>query len=181
MIMNTLCYLPVPALQHFLGSAQRLIEYGRNSLERGKVQETNMTIFSKAFTDNGVSANSLSDVEKIREAKSMIIAGTDTTAITLTYLVWAVLKYPNVQQKLVQEVETLPPDFNSQDARKLPYLSMVTDEAMRLYGAVPGGLPRTVPKGGRELGGYFFPEGTVVTTQAYTLHRDPSVFTQPLE
>ncbi|KAJ9656959.1 hypothetical protein H2201_008362 [Coniosporium apollinis] len=180
-IMKTICYLPIPALQHFLGSRQRLIEYGRNSLQRGKVQENDMTIFSKVFADNGVSANSLSDFEKIREAKSMIIAGTDTTAITLTYLVWAVLKHPEVQQKLVEEVKTLRPDFNSQDARKLRYLSMVTDEALRLYGAVPGGLPRTVPKGGRELGGYFFPEGTVVTTQAYTLHRDPSVFAQPLE
>lgn len=29
------------------------------------------------------------------------------------------------------------------------------------------------------LGGHFVPEGSTVSTQAYTLHRDPAVFLDP--
>lgn len=42
---------------------------------------------------------------------------------------------------------------------------------------VAGALPRIGSAGGRMLGGRFIPEGSTVSTQAYTLHREPSVFT----
>ena len=44
------------------------------------------------------------------------------------------------------------------------------------YGAAPGGLPRMVPPGGADMGGYFLPEGTTVQTQAYSFHRDPELW-----
>lgn len=53
------------------------------------------------------------------------------------------------------------------------------EESLRLYQPVGGTLPRTVPKGGAELGGYFVPAGTVVGTQNYTLHRSPALFSNP--
>lgn len=47
--------------------------------------------------------------------------------------------------------------------------------------SIKGGLPRTVPKDGRVLGGHFIPGGFTASTQAYTLHRDPSIFREPLQ
>jgi hypothetical protein len=94
----------------------------------------------------------LSDAEIEREASNLIVAGSDTTAVTLTYLIWAVLKHPSIKQKLQEKVDALSPGFSRKEANALPYLGMVVKETLRLYGAAPGSLPRTVPQGGRNLG-----------------------------
>lgn len=73
----------------------------------------------------------------------------------------------------------LPEDFTETDLEALPLLNAVIEEALRLYGAAPGSLPRVVPRGGAALGGYFIPEGTTVCTQAFTLHRDSNLFPNP--
>ena len=110
----------------------------------------------------------------------MIIAGSDTTANTMTYLIWAILKHPDVHARVVKEISTLPASFTSEDiATQLPYLNWVVEECLRLYGAAPSSMTRVVPSGGRELAGHFVPEGTVVATQAYTLHRIGAVFKDP--
>ena len=61
-----------------------------------------------------------------------------------------------------------------------PLLNSVIEETLRLYGAAPGALPRIVPSQGMTVAGYHLPAGTEVSTQAYTLHRDPRLFQEPL-
>lgn len=102
--------------------------------------------------------------------------------MTLTYLVWCVLSAPReVRDRIISEVQTLDHGFTSKDALALPYLDCVIQETLRLYGAAQGCLPRLVPKDGAVLGGRFLPAGTMVSTQAYTRHRDPTVFADPLQ
>jgi hypothetical protein len=60
--------------------------------------------------------------------------------------------------------------------KALRFLNMVINETLRLYPAVPSELPRRVPDGGAALGGFYFPGGVTVTTQAYSLHRDGVAF-----
>ncbi|KXH33616.1 TRI11 protein [Colletotrichum simmondsii] len=115
-----------------------------------------------------------------RESRSMIIGGSDTTSITLAYLVWVVVKRPDLRVRMEDEVAGLSPDFDDDALEKLPLLNAVIDETLRLYGAVPGQLSRSVPAGGATIGAYFVPGGVTVETQAYTLHRDPEVWPDPL-
>jgi cytochrome P450 len=124
----------------------------------------------------------LSDRAIAEEASNLIVAGSDTTAVTLTYLVWAVLDLRNahVREKLMKELEPLPLDLDSTEIGALPYLHGVLQESLRLYGAAPGSLPRTVPASGTKFGDFFLPAGTTVSTQAFTLHRDPMIFEEPL-
>lgn len=115
------------------------------------------------------------------EATGLIVAGSDTTGITLTYLVWAVLSRPQLKDDLQKELSALPQNYTDQDLEDFPLLNAVIDETLRLYGAAPGGLPRrTPPGGGAQLGGYNIPRGTTVTTQAYTIHRDETIFEDAL-
>lgn len=90
------------------------------------------------------------------------------------------LKHPEVKSKLQNEIDGLPKDAGIKEVQTLEYLRCVIHETLRLYGAVSGGLPRVVPKGGRWFGDYFIPEGTIVTSQAYTLHRNAEIFIFPL-
>lgn len=114
------------------------------------------------------------------ESKNLLIAGSDTTMVTLTYLIWAILKHPPVKDKLVHEIEGLAPGYSIGDAEDLPYLQLVIQESLRLYGAGPGSLPRAVPHDGAFLCGYHLPKDTVVSTQAYVMHRDPTIYPDPL-
>lgn len=115
------------------------------------------------------------------EAMIYILAGSDITALTLTYLVWAVCRDGAIRKMLVDELAGLTRVGGLDDAelRRLPYLSLVIDEALRLYASAPAGLPRVVPPGGATLAGYSLPGGTVVSTQAYSYHRIESIFPDP--
>ncbi|KAK3380975.1 cytochrome P450 [Podospora didyma] len=122
---------------------------------------------------------SLTDDDVISEAASFMLAGTDTTSISLTYLVWAVAKWPDVRRRLEAEVATLPPNFTDKDVEALPYLSNVLAESLRLYN--PGGvtIPRVAPPEGVTFNGHFLPGGTNVASQGYTLSRNESLFPDP--
>lgn len=118
------------------------------------------------------------------EAMIYILAGSDTTALTLTYLVWAVCRDAAIRDRLVRELAGLPGgggggSLADAELRRLPYLNQVVDEALRLYASAPAGLPRVVPRGGATLAGHALPAGTVVSTQAYSMHRIEGVFPDP--
>jgi cytochrome P450 len=135
------------------------------------------TLFTKVFSAE--KDNSLTHQEVVSNAQGYIIAGSDTTAITLTYLIYCLCKHPKVLEKLVREVQSLPDNVTDKECRELPFMDQVMTETLRLYPAVPTGLPRTVPAGGAVLGGYRLPGGITVSTQAYSMHRNPEVFESP--
>jgi cytochrome P450 len=110
------------------------------------------------------------------EAGNFILAGTDTTAYTLTCLVWSVLRHPSIYSALHEEVSDLENNFTDSALEALPLLNAVINETLRLYGPASGSLPRIVPPGGVQLGGYFIPENTTVSTQAWTLHRNEDIW-----
>jgi cytochrome P450 len=149
--------------------------------------EGKQTVFTRVLEGkekNGGKKREMEDDAIVKEARAFIFAGTDTTAVTATYLIWVILKHPGVLERLKKEVADLREDFGIEEVQRLQLLRNVIQETLRLYGAVAGGLPRQTPNGGRtfgEGGKYFVPEGTTVTTQSYTLHRNPLTFDDPLE
>ncbi|KAL7266848.1 hypothetical protein RUND412_010587, partial [Rhizina undulata] len=132
----------------------------------GSSSNENATILAKIFEarDSETGATlSIPDIEN--EATGLLVAGTDTTAVTL----------------LLDELSTLPVDFGDAQLRKLPYLNAIMNETLRLYSAAAGSLPRVVPFGGKEFAGYKIPAGATVSAQPYTVHGDTKVFPNPLK
>ncbi|CRG91768.1 putative sterigmatocystin biosynthesis P450 monooxygenase STCB [Talaromyces islandicus] len=135
------------------------------------------TLFTKVF--GAEKDHSLTYEELLFNAQAYIVAGSDTTAVTLTYLIYCVCKHPKVLKKLVEEVQSLPDNFTDKECRELPFIDQVMTETMRLYPVVPTGLPRVVPAGGSVLVGHQLPGGITVSTQAYSMHHNPDVFDSP--
>ncbi|KAK3936112.1 cytochrome P450 [Diplogelasinospora grovesii] len=159
--------------------AMQSLERYRRLVESGE-KEVKQTLFTKVFKAEEEETMKFNEI--VANAQTYIVAGSDTTAHSLTYLLWSVCKDPTIQDRLVQEVQQLPDDDNSlvdHDLWDLPYLNRVIDETLRLYTAAPAGLPRLVPPEGDTLDGYWFKGGTVVATQAYSLHRDPEIYPEP--
>ncbi|KAL2846419.1 cytochrome P450 [Aspergillus pseudoustus] len=195
-VMAVAGFLPLSIFKEVVESTDRIVSYATQSVERYKAHlamnpdeaKTKPTLFTKLYgasqsqgknQKNGEEC--LSDQEIRNDAQSFIIAGSDTTANTLTYLVWSVLRDENIRRKLIAELNKSVGEKELSDAelRELPYLNQVISEALRLYPAVPSALPRVVPDKGSTLAGYWLPSGATVTTQLYSLHRDPEVFYDP--
>ncbi|TGO26033.1 hypothetical protein BPAE_0067g00050 [Botrytis paeoniae] len=160
----------------------RLAEYASLAVRNAKSQsDASPNIFRKILAEakSESAEGSLSDLDIQLEATNFIVAGTDTTAHTLTFLLYNILKNPQLQRQLEDEVDTLGDDFVSKDVEGLPFLNAVIDEGLRLWGAAPGALPRIVPQEGAELDGHFLPRFMTVSTQSYTIHRDPDIFPEP--
>lgn len=134
------------------------------------------TLFTK-IADQEKSGLSWTHIQ--HEAQGYIVAGSDTTAVTLTYLVYAVAQDTRVRDKLLAELTALPEPVSYNDLRDLHYLNLVINETLRLYTAVPFGLPRAVPAEGARFNGFYLPGGVTVSTQSYSLHRDPTIFPDP--
>lgn len=178
-IYHILKWLPISSLKRAWAGNPVLIERGKRAVEnsRGVSQKTN--IFAAVLAEADKDDPTLSDFEIALKAGVLVFAGTDTTATSLTYLVWAVLSNPSLRQELEDEVAQLQPPYTDEKFESLPILNAVIKETLRLYGAAPAPLPRYVPREGAMLGGYYFPAGTTVATQAWTLHRNPKVFKNP--
>jgi cytochrome P450 len=157
-------------------------EYGAHAITNMRGRDGNvMNLFGQmlAACDSEEKA-SISDNDIRNEAGNLIVAGSDTIGTTLTYLVWAVLKQPELQVLLENEVAQFSEEMCLAELEAAPILNSVLNETLRLYGAAPGALPRIVPARGLTVGEHHIPVGIEVSTQAYTNHRDPAVFPDPL-
>ncbi|KAL7271070.1 hypothetical protein RUND412_006201 [Rhizina undulata] len=178
--------LPESKIKRILNYQQRQIEHGKKAILQSPEMTINapdktkkFTILAKMFEVDPKTGEKLTMNNIQSEAGHMLAAGTDTTSVTMTYLIWEVLKNPKVHEKLMGELSVLPSDITDVDLRNLPYLKNVILETLRLHSVVQSGLPRLVPQGGRNFGGYDVPEGVTVSVQAYTLHRNESIFPDP--
>jgi cytochrome P450 len=177
--------IPLPIFNRSHDASQRLLQVANQSLERqrhlwatdpAKAQKTLLSPLFKAHQIGTLPFNEIRD-----EAQNYIAAGSDTVAVTLTFLIWAICRNPNIRSTLVEELQTLPHQFGETHLRSLPYLNQVVNEALRMYPAAPGLLPRLVPQEGFDVKGRWLQAGTEVCAQSFSLHRDPEHFPSPDE
>ncbi|KAL5333391.1 cytochrome P450 [Aspergillus crustosus] len=181
-LIRMAAYLPLPMFTEVGQAVQRIGAYARTLISRYKqllaLDPDNPK--KMLFTDLlKAEKQEISEMELTFESQSYITAGTDTTAVTLTYIVYAVSRDSSIRDRLLAELQTVPDNLVHEDVKNLPYLNQVIDEGLRVYGAAPGALPRVVPAGGASLVGHQLPAGLTVATQAYSLGRDADVFPDP--
>ena len=113
-----------------------------------------------------------------------MLAGADTTAITIRAIVYYVLKNPIVYQRLRQELDSarLSHPISYDTTQTLSYLAAVIQEAMRIHPGVGLMLERVVPAEGLTIpDGRFIPGGTTVGMNAWVVHTNKEVFGQDAE
>ncbi|KAK6348638.1 hypothetical protein TWF718_006425 [Orbilia javanica] len=147
--------------------------------------ERNMvTIFAQLFEDDEKRGRkALTDKQLIHDALSTVAAGMDTTGHALSYAIYYLIKYPEVQKRLLEELKSVmaspTAEVKEEVLDNLPFLQACIKESLRSSHGVPGPLPRDVPEGGATLLGHYLPAGTVLLNSAYTYHTNPKVFPNP--
>ncbi|KAJ4019736.1 hypothetical protein NW766_003494 [Fusarium irregulare] len=121
----------------------------------------------------------LSDDELGSEVAMMLVAGSDSTAATLTYATWEIIRDPDLRRKIEDEVAGLREDFTSKDLEALPLLSSALEEALRMYNPAAALVERIVPPAGISVHGWDLPGGTMVYTTGWLVSRLEDIFPSP--
>ncbi|KAH0421552.1 cytochrome p450 [Colletotrichum camelliae] len=173
--------IPTSSLQRLSRCLEQCDAAGKIGIEKlSRQDDKTRSLFQEMIVDCEREGRQWLNDDTVRiEAAGMMVAGSDTTAAVLTYLIWSVLKEEELQRRLEDEVSRLNDDFDDKVPEGCPLLNAVIEETLRLYPAVPSSLPRTIPKEGATLSSHYIPAGTLVSSPAYTLHRDPEIFDEP--
>ncbi|KZS95587.1 cytochrome P450 monooxygenase pc-1 [Sistotremastrum niveocremeum HHB9708] len=113
------------------------------------------------------------------ETLNMLIAGRDTTAALLTFIIYCLSRHPAVLQRLRQEIlmhlgATRSP--TPTDIREMRYLRAVINETLRLFPSVPFDVRRTIkattwPSDVPGEKPYYVPAGISVSYSAFIMQR----------
>ncbi|KAL7806057.1 cytochrome P450 [Trichoderma gracile] len=115
-------------------------------------------------------------------ASLLIIAGSETTATTLSGVTYFLLSHPEVLEKVKNEVRS---SFTSEDqidlisVQKLNYMLAVLQETLRMYPPVPGAIPRRAQPGGDVICGQYVPQDTVLGIWQWPMYHLAKNFTLP--
>ncbi|KAL8923515.1 MAG: hypothetical protein Q9172_003088 [Xanthocarpia lactea] len=162
------------------GSA-RHESYTLDLIEKRVHEQTSRKDFmSHLLQDQAV--KQLSIVQLAAHGSDFVIAGSETTATTLTVAMYFLSRYPSVLKNLQTEVRTAFTKYEQIDGAStanLKYLHAVCLEALRVFPPLPLALPRVVPSGGDSVDGCFVPEGTIVATNPFAASMSASNFHAP--
>jgi cytochrome P450 len=119
-----------------------------------------------------------SDRQLRDELMTMLLAGHDTTALTLTYTYYLLSEHPEVRDRVHAEIDGIDGRPTAADVRGLEYVDRVLSEAMRLYPPVYT-LFRE-PKTDVRIAGYRIPKDAIVMIPQWGIHRSDRWYDDPL-
>lgn len=151
-----------------------------------------MESHNKSATISGFSKDLLD------EAITLLFAGQDTSAATLSWTLHLLSIHPDIQSRLANEVKSVVLDGRKEMSRrvkltrstisKLPFLDAVIKESMRLYPVAPFVVRRIQNElaisnpescGNTSNSNILLPAGSVACIWIYSLHRNPKLWHRP--
>ncbi|KAH6703791.1 cytochrome P450 67 [Verticillium dahliae] len=173
-----------PLLTRHLKSFERWLD--EQTKERMENEPDIPDVFSWVLGDyrSKVQPTKQDYIDLCGDSMLIVVAGSDTTATSLTCLFLQLTQNPTKCRNLQEEIDKYFADRDGTDhasLAKLPYLQACIDESLRLYPPIPSGLQRLTPPGGIRVENTFIPGDTIVQVPSYTLYRDQRVFPRPDE
>ncbi|KAL6859545.1 cytochrome P450 [Trichoderma novae-zelandiae] len=112
----------------------------------------------------------------------LIVAGSETTAGTLSAATYFLGRNPGPLKKLCDEVRssfTSEEEIDLLSVSRLSYMLAVLDETLRFHPAIPATTPRTINEKGDVIAGHWVPPGTHIDIWYWTMFHFPDFWTQP--
>jgi cytochrome P450 len=134
-------------------------------------REDILSLMIDARYDDG---SAMSDAHIRDELRTLLIAGHETTAITLAWALYDVHRNPEIKRKLLAELDGLGSDPSPDALAKLPYLTAVIDETLRLHPVVE--VVFRVLRKPWLFGGYELPVGFSIAAAISLVHRREDIY-----
>ncbi|XP_032242138.1 1,25-dihydroxyvitamin D(3) 24-hydroxylase, mitochondrial [Nematostella vectensis] len=154
----------------------------RESIERSRgskkeADDNEVVTFVEHLASEGLSMKEIN-----LAAIDMFVAGVDTTATTLQWLLYNIARHPEVQERLHDEITFVTDGCGSLSAKSLgriPYTRACLKESMRFNPPAPAHLRRL--KEDTVLNGFHVSKGTIVQMSVYSNAFDDKLFKNPTE
>ncbi|KAH6765415.1 cytochrome P450 [Perilla frutescens var. hirtella] len=115
---------------------------------------------------------------------NIVVAGSDTTMVTLTWALSLLLNNPHTLKKAQEEVDfhiSKDRHVNDSDIKNLVYLEAVVKETLRLYPAIPIISLHSALEDCTLSTGHHVPSGTRLLVNIWKIQRDEKLWEEPLE
>ena len=174
-------WLPIPGARRLRRAVEELdtIVFRIIAQERAAATPTNSLLGMLVEMVDEDTGTGMTDRQLRDEIITFFLAGYETTAATLAWLVHILIQQPDVLGNVEAEVALVlgerAPAF--EDLMMMPYTRAVIQETLRLY---PAGfnVPRTAAADD-EIDGYAIPAGATVVALIYGVHHNPGVWDDP--
>ncbi|APA10778.1 hypothetical protein sscle_07g055480 [Sclerotinia sclerotiorum 1980 UF-70] len=117
------------------------------------------------------------------EAFSLVTAGSGTTAYVLRGTSYHISANPRISELLHEELKSAIPDplkpLSLPELEKLPYLTAVIQEGLRLADPVTHRIGRQYPEKSFQCNGKTIPAGTIMNMTALLTHQNEKIFPEP--
>ena len=132
-------------------------------------------ILSLMMSARDESGERMKDGELRDELMTLMLAGHETTATAIAWGLYWLHRYPEIKAKLQAEIASLGANPDPMAIAKLPYLTAVCQETLRIYPVAMLTFPRNVLEP-TELMGYKLEVGQVLMGCIYLLHQREDVY-----
>jgi len=168
---------------HFLRQKQQ-IEQLLNAEIQDRREQPDLSrndILSLLLSARDENDQPMTDVELRDELMTLLVAGHETTASALTWSLYWIHHLPEVHDRLLKELDSFGDVGDAADlsaVARLPYLSAVCSETLRIYPIVPIASTRslTAPL---QIMDYQFGADTLVAPCIYLTHHQEDIYPEP--
>ncbi|KAH7909501.1 cytochrome P450 [Hygrophoropsis aurantiaca] len=199
-VMNLIKYLPTKEYKRFREYLQTAFRTGKNLIEEkaSATEKGNKDIMSILVQSN-LSEDArfrLNENEILSQIATLLVAGHDTTANSLTWLLYELSKHPEDQRRIRDEIAATrermearnDEDFSPADLDSMTFMNAAIKEVLRLHPIVPtlvreadqdDVIPLAIPietKSGKVISEIPIVKGTPITASICTYNRLESVW-----
>jgi cytochrome P450 len=180
-LLGVPAWVPRPGGRLMLAHETALHEVVR-AIVRSRAGETEVghDLLSRLIqSTDPATGQTMSDELVVGNMAAFLVAGYDTTALTLAWTLYLVSQSPGWEERMVEEVVGVAGSapVTSEHVDRLPVVHQVLNEAMRLYPAAVI-LVRDIPED-TEIEGVAIRAGTVGLVPIYTVHRHRENWVDP--
>lgn len=164
--------VPLPSRRRMRNARQTLDDVVEEIIRDRRADPGNdvVSMLLAAADDEG---NTLSDEQIHDEIITLLTAGHETTAVSMTYTAYLLSQHPKVEERLLAELDEVlggrTPEMT--DLPALTYTERVVKESMRLFPPVPSVVREAIEPD--TIGAYDIPAGATIHMPQWVVHRDP--------
>lgn len=172
--------VPTPLNRAFLGARAELDQVVHGIIREKRLnKEPSDDLLSTMLELTDEEGQRMSDEQLRDEVLTLLLAGHETTALTLTYALYLLAKHPEVADWVAEELSAVLGD-RPPTLAELPALlrtDQLVKEAMRLY--PPAAVLTRKALADDVVMGWTIPAGAMVVLPQWVTHRDPRYFEDP--
>lgn len=180
MLLPILGKLPTPGNFRYRRAVRRLdrmvYDLIRQRRASGKGHGDLLTMLLEAQDDDGTR---MTDQQLRDETVNLMLAGHETTALSLSWTWYLLSQHPEVEARLWRELDEVLGSRapTAQDVPRFVYADRIVKESLRLYPPVYA-MPRIALED-CQIGGYDVKAGASVVMCPWVTHRDPRYYDDP--